>query len=250
MGILSNNQKMDMETLCTIYYDSQMFHATINGLDGSQRIFDSTFQLLLDSFPSFSKVDRHLFETEMIAINLELFSLAFFRKYPNFDKAVDQQIFTLRYLQNKNCSNIWESVSAYNNTVGKTATLGPDGQPLSGDTAFGRMTITRVNTFRFGLFKDWIKNHCKDPDHLTKNEEEMLDCVSHVCNHIESDILRHNQIGNRLITGQFLFRLGAESLWGTNWTPNQDFSLRVASQSLSMWETANKVLKSTSLKFS
>ncbi|MBN1693224.1 MAG: hypothetical protein JW845_06690 [Dehalococcoidales bacterium] len=226
-----------------------MFHANVDGVDGSQDILDHVYQLLLDSFPSFSKVDRRLFEIEMTAMNLELFSLVFFKKYPDIDKAVQQAIFTLRYLQSKDGSKIWESVGAYNKTVGKTATIGKDGQHLSENTAFGRMTITRVNTFRYNLFEKWMKTHCKDPDNLTENEKEILNCVAHVCNHVEADILRYNQIGNRLLTGQFLFRIGAESLWGSNWTPSEDFALRAASNSLSMYETADKILKTVDLKF-
>ena len=250
MGIFSSKPKVDMESFCKNYYDSQMFHAPVDGEDASQKILDAAYKLLMDSDPLFSKVDRDLFDCEMTAMHLELFSLAFSKRFSNFDKAVQQCIFTLRYLQEKNRNDIWESMSAYSKSIAQTATMNANGQQMTGDTAIGRMTITRVNTFRFELFKKWLKEHFSDPENLTESEKEIASCVAHACNHIEADILRKNEIGNRRIAALFMFRLGAEELWGKDWQPSDDFLLRVASQPYSMYDFATKVLKTADLKFS
>jgi hypothetical protein len=121
---------------------------------------------------------------------------------------------------------------------------------MMGDTAIGRMTITRVNTFRFELFKEWLKEHFSDPENLTESEKEIASCVAHACNHIEADILRNNDIGIRQIAALFMFRLGAEELWGKDWQPTDDFLLLVASQPYSMYDFATKSLKTVDLKFS
>lgn len=249
MGIFSSKPKVDMQSFCKCYYDSQMFHATVDGEDASQKILDTAFKQLTDSNPSFLKVDRTLFDYEMTAMHLELFALSFLRRFSDFDKAVQHSIFTLRYLQNKNSSNIWESMGAYSKTIAQTATMNANGQQMTGDTGLGRMTITRVNSFRFNLFKKWLKTHFIDPENLTEDEKEIANCVARVCNHIEADILRNNQIGNRQIAALFLFRLDAEKIWGENWQPSEDFLLRVASQPYSMYDFASKTLKTVDLQF-
>lgn len=250
MGIFSSKHKVNMESFCRDYYDSQMFHTIVDGEDASQKILDTAYKQLTDSDPSFSKVDRELFDFEMTAMNLELFALAFLRRFSHFDKAVQHSIFTLRYLQNKNRSDIWESMGEYSKTIAQTATMNANGQQMTGDTGIERMTITRVNSFRLDLFEKWLKTHFHDPENLTENEQEIASCVARVCNHIEADILRNNEIGNRRIAALFLFRLGAGELWGENWQPSEDFLLGVASQPYAMYDFASKILKTVDLQFS
>ena len=139
MGIFNKKPKVDTESFCNDYYDSQMFHAVVNGEDGTQKILDSSFQQLLDSEASFRKIDRSLFEHEMTAMHLELFSLAFYRRY-SFDKAVQQSIFTLNYLQEKNRIDIWDSIGEYSKVVAQTATMKANGLQMTGDSGIERMT--------------------------------------------------------------------------------------------------------------
>jgi hypothetical protein len=250
MGIFSSKPKVDMESFCRHYYDSQMFHAIVNGEDGSQKILDLAFQLLTDSDPSFLKVAPALFESEMTAMNLELFALAFVKRFLNPEEAVQQSIFTLRYLQNKGRSDIWEAMGHYNAAIAKTATMDANGQQMSGDTAFGRAIITQVNLLRFTTCKEWHVSHFGDRQDLTADEMEIGQCAVYVFNRIGADIMRNNQIGNRSIAALFLYRLGAENIWGENWQPSEDLGLRIASQPLSMYEFATRVLKTVDLRFS
>ena len=250
MGIFSNKPKVDMESFCKVYYNSQMFHAIVNGEDASRKILDAAFQLLIDSDPSFSKVDRALFEQEMTAMHLELFALAFLRRFSDFNGAVEHSIFTLHYLQDKDRSDIWEAMGAYSKVIAQTATMNADGQQMTGESSIELMTITRVNELRFGLFKKWLKTHFGDPENLTADEKEIAGCVARVCNHVEADILRNKEIGNRRISALFLYRIGAENIWGKNWQPSEDFLLRIASQPYSMYDFATQILKTVDLRFS
>lgn len=250
MGIFSNKQKVDAESFCINYYDSQMFHAIVDGEDASQKILDAAFQQLTDSDPSFLKIERALFDCEMTAMHLELFALAFLRRFSDFNQAVQHSIFTLRYLQNKDRSDIWEAMGAYSKSIAQTATMKANGQQMTGETGIERMTITRVNTLRFELFKKWLKTNFSDPENLTANEKEIAGCVARVCNHVEADILRNNEIGNRRIAAQFLYRLGGENIWGKNSQLSEDFLLCVASQPYSMYGFATKILKTADLRFS
>ncbi len=250
MGIFGSKPKVDMESFCREYYGSQMFHDIVDGEDASQKILDAAYQQLIESVASFSKVDRVLFDCEMTAMHLELFALAFLRRFSDFNRSAKQSIFTLRYLQNKDRTDIWEAMGEYSKAIAQTATMSVNGQQMTGDTAIERMTITRVNEFRFGLFTKWLKTHFSDPENLTANEKELAGCVARVCNHVEADILRNNEIGNRRIAALFLYRLGAEKIWGKNWQPSDDFLLRVASQPYSMYDFATRILKTVDLRFS
>jgi len=177
MGIFSNKPKVNMESFCRDYYDSQMFHAVVNGEDGSQKILNAAFQLLADSEPSFSKIDRLLFESEMIAMHLELFALAFFRRFSNFNQAVQQCISTLSYLKEKDRTDIWEAMGKYNKAIAQTATMKTNGQQMTGDTSIERMTITRVNQLRAGLFEKWLKSNFRNPEHLTSTNSKLLSAL-------------------------------------------------------------------------
>jgi len=248
MGVFSSKPKLDMESFCKDYYDSQMFHAIVKGEDASQKILDVAFQLLTDSDPSFLKVAPALFECEMTAMHLELFALAFLKRFSNFEQAVQQSIFTLHYLQNKGRSDIWEAMGHYGAAIAQTATMYASGQQMSKDNAFGRMRIAQVNLSRSETCKKWLESRFSDPHNLTANEKEIVGCVVRVGNHIEADIIRDRQIGNRRIAALFLYRLGAENIWGENWQPSKDLLLMVASQPLSMYEFATRVLKNVDLR--
>ena len=251
MGIFSSKLKVDIESFCSNYYDSQMFHAIVNGEDGSQKLLDAAFQLLTDSDPYFLKVDRALFDCEMTAMHLELFALAFLKRFSDFDKAVEHSLFTLLYLKNKDRSDILNAMGKYSIAIAKTATMKATGQKMTGESGIERMTITKVNSMRSDYFERWMNNHFSvGPENLTEVDKKIADCVARVCNHLAADILRNNEIGNKQIASLFLNSLGAETIWGENWEPSEDFLLRVASQPYSMYDFATRILKTVDLRFS
>jgi hypothetical protein len=237
MGIFSSKKKIDAESFWRNYYDSQIFHAILNGEDTSQKVLDSAFKLLTDSDLSFLKVNPVVFENEMAAMHLELFALAFYKRYPDFNRAVQHSILTLRYLQNKDKSDIWEAISHYNKAVAQTATMNADGQQVVGNTAIV------VNKIRATSFERWEKTHLNEP-------QEVFDCAAFVCNRIGADILLNNQVGIRRIAALFLYRIGAEEIFGENWQPSEDILLRIVSQPYSMYEFVIRTLKSVDLQFS
>ncbi len=249
MGIFSSKTKVDMESFFKSYYDSQMFHTIVDGEDASQKILDAAYQQLVESDPSFSKVDRVPFDFEMTAMHLELYALAFYKRF-NFDKAALHSVFTLRYLQNKDRTDIWEAMGNYGKVIAQTATMNANGQLMTEDTAIGRKTITRVNLLRTGKFNKWLKSYFSDPENLTANEKEIAGCASRVCNHVEADILRNSEIGNRRIAALFIYRLGAENIWGKKWRPSEDFLLGIGSQPYAVYDFSTNVLKTVDLRFS
>jgi hypothetical protein len=245
MGIFDGKAKLNMTEFCQLYYENQIFQSNVSREDTSQNIVDYTYQLLTDSEPALKQVDRALFEHEMAAMNLELFALAFFQRFvKNINHCFQQSIFTRRYLYDKNKPDIWEDMKYYNLMISKTATWG-----MTEDTAIGRAQITFNNSFRAEIFEGWIKDNKIDLDKLTDQDNANLECVARAVNRIGTDILKNEQIGNRLIAGLFLERLGTEKIFGKHWQPNDDFLLRVASQPLAIYEFTQKILKTANLQF-
>ena len=235
MGIFSNKQKVDMECFCKDYYD-YVFQDLIYNL------YNDFYQQLADSDPSFLKFDRTLFILEMTAMHLELFALAFLRRFNNFNKAVKNSIFTLGYLQDKDRGDIWEAMGEYSIVLAKTATMNSDGQQMTGHTGVDRMKITRVNETRFELIKGWDKDNPNATD-------DTMRCVARVGNLIGADIEANNQTGNRFLCGSFLERLGAERIFGKNWMPSESVLPSLALQPISMYDFATHLLKNVDLQF-
>ena len=239
MGIFSNKPKVAMDSFCKDYYDYVFQNLTQN----------SFYQQLTDLDSSFSKVDRTLFDLEMTAMHLELFALAFSRHFNNFNKAVQNSIFTLGYLQDIDRLDIWEAMGEYSIVLAKTATMNADGQQMTGHTGVERMTITRFNELSFGLVEEWAKSHFGDRNSFSPKEEETMRCVVRVANLIGADIFQKNQIGNRFLAGSFLERLGAERIFGKNWLPSESILSSIAIQPISMYDYATHLLEKVDLQF-
>ena len=243
MGLFSNKPKQSIEELCRPYYDSQIFHAIFDGVDTTQRILDVAFDSIANEDPSFSKVDRKLFEKEMAGLHLELFALAWFHRFKKDEYIIPQSIFTHRYLKEIDRLDIWETMGEYNKAVAKTATLKANGQQMTGDTRYERATIGGINEARFELAEKWFKIYAKDASNPTKEEKEKLQCAGRAINRIGADLMRNNEIGNRRITALLLYRLG----WKEDEDLNASALSKLAVQPIAMYEFAEKVLKTAEI---
>lgn len=232
MELFSNKPKLSIEELCRSYYDSQIFHAIFDGVDATQRILDVAFDSIANEDPSFSKVDRKLFEKEMAGLHLELFALAWFHKFKKDEYIIRQSIFTHRYLKEIDRLDIWETMGEYNKAVAKTATMNPNGQIMTGDTKYERATIVTINQARFELYEKWDRTY-------TKEKKENPQCLGRAINRIGADLMRNNEIGNRRITALLLYRLG----WNEDEDLNTGALSKLAAQPIAMYDFAKKILK-------
>ena len=249
MGLFSNKPKVNMEKFCRDYYDSQIFHAIIDREDASQKILDVAYQSIVAADDSFAEVDRTLFETEMAAMHLEFFAFSFFRRFTNFEGAIQQSVFTRHYLREKDALYIWESMGEYNTVIARTATMNADGRRMTGESGLERMTINRVNKIRVELFDKWAKMNLQNPEKPNAQENETATCVVRVCNRFEADIMRKNEIGNRQIAAQFIYRVGGEKIWSEDQMPNMECLGKIAAQPYSMFEFASQTLKTVDMQF-
>lgn len=256
MEIFNTKPKVSMEAFCTAYYDKHIFHASLNLQDSSSSIYDYLYNLFIESEPSFSKINRSIFEAEMKAMNLELFSLALFNIVNDFKKSLQHSMFTMNYLKNKTQTEIWEIMSKYNSIIAKTAVIDEHGEPMDSSSATGRMTITRVNQTRMNLFEQLVNTlHSirENPLELTITEEDeekdIMKCAARVCNRIEANIYRKNQIGNRQLTALFIQRIDTNKGLAIDYKPSNNFLLLASSNTLSLYESSLNALKAVDLQF-
>ena len=133
MGLFDGKPRVTFEEYCKYYYDSQIFPCLTDSQSDSQIVYDTVFKSMTEAEPSFSKINRNLFNAEMAAMHLELFALAFYKRFPDFNNAVKQRIYTFRYLEKIGEIELWEAIGEYSATLAKTAKNKPDGsEPVAG----------------------------------------------------------------------------------------------------------------------
>jgi hypothetical protein len=178
----------------------------------------------------------------MTAMHLELFALAFFRRFNNNNQAIRQTIFTKQYLNDKNKPDIWEAMVDYNKIISRTATWG-----MTENTGLNRASILMNDDMRSLMAEQWGKDNKIDVNNLTIQDKENLECVARACNRVGADIMKNQEMGNRQISVLFLERLGGEKLFGKQWQPSADFFLALASQPYSQYEFAERFVNNINL---
>ncbi len=157
MGFFSRKPKVPLEEFCRKFYDNNILHPVIAGLDVGSLFFDSLKQIVTEADASFAYVDSQSFNDEMNVIRFEVFALAWLHLLGD-KSGMAQSVFTRQYLESEGRLDIWENMELYNRAVARSSTHG-----CSTDNAAGRLRIAFVDSFRFELAKTWLKKPLKDP---------------------------------------------------------------------------------------
>ena len=78
-----------------------------------------------------------------------------------------------------------------------------------------------MNTYRFGLFKKWIKSNMADPQSPTDEEKEKLECLSIALKRVGADIRQADCVAVKLLVSRLAERLG----YGSNLNAQARFKL-------------------------
>ena len=255
MGIFSNKTRTNMDSYCEGLYDSQLFHSPINGKDCSKVLFDNLFNSFSESEPVFAQVDHSIFEFEIVSLYLELYSLAFFDNFHDFNKAVKHSHFTYQYLKTKNRLDIWNNMSKYASVIAKTPHMLSNGQLNDPNSALGRSTTTFVNSLRLDLLEDCLKKHLIDfknidvdnVDNIDHKDKEFIICVLRTCNCVAADISSKEQAGARKLTAVFMqsFR----NYFDDDYRPNNELLQKISSTTLALYKSFKTTLKNIDLRF-
>lgn len=226
MGLLKSKPKMPIEEFCKSFYDSQIF---LVNKDYWAFTLDSLKQQITEADQSFSSVDTDLFWHEWTALRMVLFTSAFtIRVKLKLEYMVREVIFTKRYLEQIQRGDLWFTLLDYNDVIDHSVFMKADGQSAEKDSAWNRGRfaflveprdanmdsrwargrVTFMNSYRFGLFKEWIKNNAVDPQSLTDEEKEKSQCLSIALKGVGADIRQADCVGVKLLASRLMHSLG------------------------------------------
>lgn len=176
---------------------------------------------------NFANIESQKFNDEIIALQFELYALAWLHQFGNkvdygyaqiLDKsssnsafvqnvfqsiflAVAQSVFTKNYLNEKNLNDIWEAMEPYNQAIARSTTIG-----RTPEKAFDRVYLVKVSTTRMNLFEQYHKKGLDDK------------CVARILNRLFSDEVWKKGVA----TGLLLFALCDRLGFGKDFEPSKE----------------------------
>lgn len=210
MGLLNHKPKLSIEECCRQFYDSNIFHAIIGGIDGWSVYLDTAFENIAEVDQSFLSVDPMLFRNEMTALRMELFAFALecSKKFKTEKYTFPQSLFTRSYLEENGRLDIWDIMGEYNQVIAMSATMNANGKQYSG--SIGRAVITGVNLLRANAAEDWMKANVVNKDAWTQEEKDKRTWAIPVLNRLGADIEREDGVVVKLLCSRLANRLGCD----------------------------------------
>jgi len=106
-----------------------IFHPIIAGTDASVAFCETVLKAVREADPSFAAVDPAVFWTEMTALRVELFGLAWVHHLIRDKKCLLRQIaFTKSYLDDNKQPEIWDAMADYNHAIAQSSLQLPTGE--------------------------------------------------------------------------------------------------------------------------
>lgn len=128
MNSSKSKEKVPIGDVCKEYYESQIFRST-GYKDTSPDYFFADISIYLEiADASLKEIDLDDFFTEIYAVNIELFGLAWLSHiyspdegFPEPASMLSEEItFTKRYLQDTSRGHLWEKMNSYNEALAST----------------------------------------------------------------------------------------------------------------------------------
>lgn len=232
---MKSKPKISVEECCKEFYDRNVFHAIIVGIDGWSDFLDTVFKSIAEVDSLFVGVDTKLFQREMTALRIEVFALAFARKVKREDLTLVQSFFTRRYLEENGKLDIWDIMLEYNHAISDSVTL---------TDTFKRMDDWRVaksNLARAVFMEKWCEANIADPSAITEEQDMLAKCVARVANRIGADMRRADCIAAKRLAAGLASRLGCDI------NLSYEALFRLAATIFGFYMGAEEYLKSISL---
>ena len=197
MSLFSKKQEVEIEPFCRLFYENVILNCVVEGIDINAKIFDTLKNALVATDSNFANIDSQIFNDEIIALQFELYALAWLHQYGD-KSAVTQSAFTKNYLNEKTQNDIWEAMEPYNQAIARSTTIG-----RTPEKAF---YLARVNTTRANLF---VQYHEEGFDDI---------CIARALNRLFSE-----EVWKRGITaGLLLFALCDRLGFGKDFEPGKE----------------------------
>jgi len=188
MGLFKSKPKISVEDCSRQFYDSSIFQAVIAGSDVWSGYLDTVFEAVVDADQSFSKIDPNVFWTEMTALRMELFALAWSHRFKKPQSTISQSLYTREYLKDVRKLKLWQIMGEYNRALAQSTVMEANGQPKD------EWSVAKINKLRTDMFEEWADASIGDPSRMTNEHKEQAECVARVANRVGADMRRENCI--------------------------------------------------------
>jgi hypothetical protein len=233
MGLLSHKPKVSVEEFCQWYFDTTIFSE-----DAQTELFDHVFNFVAEADQSFTAIDKALFKHEMTALYMELFGLAWDRRYEKLEYILPAIVCTKNYLGQKGRLEIWNTMLAYNQAIAQSGI-----QSLSADILSNvkkakellnqseEVRIAGLNYMRVALAKKF------------EGEGFDAECAARAANRQGIEIAWEKDLIISLLTARFADRLGCDIIL------NDDAQGRLLLTILGILEGATQSMKKMRISF-
>jgi hypothetical protein len=199
---MKRKPNISVEECCKEFYDKNIFHAIIAGIDGWSMLLGTRLKFVTEADTSFSSIDPDLFRQEMTAVRMEVFALAFARKVKREDLMQVQSFFTWCYLEENGKLDIWDIMGEYNKIIALSAVTDTDGHQMS------NKHVMKINMLRAEAMKKWVKTNVNNPDSWTDDENKQAICGGRVIMRLGADIKREDFVAPKMLACKLADRLG------------------------------------------
>lgn len=239
MGIFSKKEEVDLEEYCKDFYEREILNPTTEGVDFGAVFADTIKKKVEEVDSNFAKISSKKIAKEVIYIRFELFALAWLHQFGD-NSAVVQSEFTRNYLNEKGRDVIWDGMESYNQAIARSTTLGK-----SSKNRFDRAYVTRVNTTRFGLGKQYIED-CEKLGIDFNNEaaQPILKSISRTLNRLFAEDAWRKGVTAGLLMFALCNRLGFES----EFEPTKEAQFRLTTIIRGFYDGAKQALEKVKIK--
>lgn len=196
MGIFNKKQEVNLEDFCREFYNNTYAFPVVNGVNVGDIFYESTRNKIIEKDPMFVKIDLENFSKEILALQFELFALAWTHKFVG-KFALSQGIFTKKYLYENKMSEVWTNMGYYNQYIGDA-------------TIDWLSSLGTVNSnFWHRMIMDVSAKNIEENEKLGLNEGEVVDRVNSI---LFSENAWRQGFVLRWILLAFYRRIGIENL--------------------------------------
>lgn len=111
MGFFTTKKEVKLEDFCHDFYEKNILSGVFQGVE-----IGKFKEFIIQVFPEFSRVDSSKLKEELTILRFELFSLAWQDSFDE-DLSVAQNVFTMRFLEEKDKKDIWDRMQRYNGAI-------------------------------------------------------------------------------------------------------------------------------------
>ncbi len=226
MSFFSKKQEVNLESVNRIFYENVILDCIVDGVDVNALFFETLKNALIEADRNFANVDSQKFIDEIIALQFELFALAWFHQFGE-GSSVIQTTFTKNYLNNAGKDKIWSSMQPYEQAIARSATAG-----RNPDNSSDKMYMLQLDKKKVDLFGKFIEEGY--------NEE----CIARALGLLSTDIAWSKGITAGLLLFTLCDRLGLDP----DFQPNDKAHSRWFIEINDFYDKAKKSLSNIKIK--